>query len=89
MKSFAKKILSFVVIAIMVTCCVAAYCIAGDDADAASDSLAVKVGFYGGPYYEIQNYSYTDMCRMSDGTIWTYSGLDTGSFMRICYAWGV
>lgn len=89
MKSFAKKILSFVVIAIMVVCCVTAYCIAGDDAEAATDSLAVKVGFYGGPYYEIQNYSYTDMCRMSDGTIWTYSGLDSGSFMRICYAWGV
>lgn len=73
----------------MAMCCVAVYCITSDEADAASDSLAVKVGFYGGPYYEIQNYSYTDMCRMSDGTIWTYSGLDSGYFMRICYAWGV
>ena len=45
MKSFTKKILSFVVIAIMVVCCVTAYCIAGDDAEAATDSLAVKVGF--------------------------------------------
>lgn len=89
MKSFTKKTLSFITILIMVICCAAVYCITGDESDAASDSLAVKVGFYGGPYYEIKNYSYTDMCRMSDGTVWTYSGLDTGSFMRICYAWGV
>ncbi len=56
---------------------------------AAADSLTVKVGFYGGPYYETAVFSDADMRSMSDGSVWTYSGVDSGGFMRLCYAWGV
>lgn len=58
-------------------------------AQASADSLTIKAGFYGGPYYEIASFSDGDMRGMSDGYVWTYSGADSGGFMRLCYAWGV
>lgn len=54
----------------------------------ASGDLTVKVGFYGGPYYELKNYSESRMESMSGG-VNIYSGVDSGNFMRLCYAYGV
>ncbi len=58
-------------------------------AQAAADSLTIRAGFYGGPYYEVVTFSDEKMRGMSDGYVWTYSGADSGGFMRLCYAWGV
>ena len=55
----------------------------------AADSLTVKAGFYGGPYHTVKTFSYDDMCGLADPDVRTYSGMDTGNFVRVCYAWGV
>lgn len=60
-----------------------------DSGNIATDSFTVKAGFYGGPYYEVKTYSDADMRAIADGTVWTYTGVDGGDFMRVCYAWGV
>lgn len=58
-------------------------------ATAEVSSLTVRAGFYGGPYYEIHTFTYDEMCRLATEEPITYSGLDTGNFVRIIYAWGV
>lgn len=59
------------------------------DVSAGTDTLTLKAGFYGGPYYEVEVYDDAEMRSLADNNVWTYSGCDTGNFMRVCYAWGV
>ncbi len=55
----------------------------------ATSDLTVRAGFYGGPYYELNTFSYEDMCQLATDEPIIYSGIDTGNFVRVCYAWGV
>ncbi|MCI2062451.1 MAG: hypothetical protein LKJ83_06730 [Eubacteriaceae bacterium] len=55
----------------------------------AADTLTIKAGFYGGPYHTVKTFSYDDMCSLAMPDVLTYSGMDTGNFVRVCYAWGV
>lgn len=54
----------------------------------ASDGLKITAGFYGGPYYEVGNYSSSRMTDLASSNINTYSGVDSGGFVRVCYGWG-
>lgn len=83
-----RKILSiFAAAALAVVICLFG-CPGMSDVSAA-DTLSVKAGFYGGPYHTIATYSYDEMESMSSGNVITYSGMDTGNFVRVCYAQGV
>ena len=83
MKRFLKILLA---VALVVSCFAG---VGSNQAEAAQNSLKVRVGFYGGPYYDIHTFSYSEMCELSDYQVYTYSGADSGGFMRIAYAWGV
>lgn len=88
MKKFIKKRLVQLLLAgVLVVSCFAG--IGNNEAEAAQNSLKVRVGFYGGPYYDIHTFSYSEMCSLADGQVYTYSGADSGGFMRVAYAWGV
>lgn len=82
-----KRITIFAAVLLAVLVCLFG-CPGMDDVSAA-DTLSVKAGFYGGPYHTIETYSYDDMKSMSSGNVITYSGMDTGNFVRVCYAQGV
>lgn len=56
---------------------------------AAATDLTVSAGFYGGPYYKIHMFTNEEMEELATSEPIVYSGLDTGNFVRICYAWGV
>lgn len=89
MKKHMRKIL-----AMFLAVCVSmlggtAWLLTADESHAANGSLTVNAGFYGGPYYTVHEYSDSEMRALSDGTVWTYSGVDSGNFMRVAYAWGV
>lgn len=76
---------------LLLTLLIAVYCFgygAMAEESHAAGNLTIKAGFYGGPYYDIKVYSYGEMTSMAGG-VYTYSGVDSGGFMRICYAWGV
>lgn len=88
MKNFIKKrLLRILLAAALVVSCFAG--VGNNEAEAAQNSLKVRVGFYGGPYYDIHTFSYSEMCSLADGQVYTYSGADSGGFMRVAYAWGV
>ncbi|MEA4921930.1 MAG: hypothetical protein VB031_01035 [Eubacteriaceae bacterium] len=55
---------------------------------AEAGNLKISAGFYGGPYYEVGNYTETDMKNLAGTEIYTYSGIDSGHFARVCYGWG-
>lgn len=67
----------------------AALAVPSSKAEAATDTLTIKVGFYGGPYYEVAVFSSSQMKSMADSTVYTYSAMDSGNFMRVGYAYGV
>lgn len=81
----SKQIVAFLLLFFMM----AAALYPSGTADAATDKLKIKVGFYGGPYYEVGVLSDSDMKAFADDTIYTYSAMDSGNFMRVGYAWGV
>jgi len=51
-------------------------------------SLKVSAGFYGGPYYDIETYSESQMKDLAGSEVIMYSGLDSGNYARVCYGWG-
>lgn len=68
-------------------CCM--FCLPQSASAAGKTTLKVRAGFYGGEYHEFARYSYGDMSRMSNGKVYTYSGLDSGGFVSVVYATGV
>lgn len=83
------KLIARVLIVLMAVFSITCSGLGADTAYAGTDTLSIKVGFYGGPYYEVKLYDDSDMRAMADDTVWTYTGVDGGNFMRVCYAWGV
>ncbi len=67
---------------------ISVHCFMAEESYAAGN-LAVKAGFYGGPYYDVEQFSHSKLSSIADKTVYVYTGVDSGNFMRVSYAWGV
>ena len=79
-----NRVITIITLAIMLTL---SYGLVNESAYA-TGGLSVKAGFYGGPYYNVKTFSSGQLSSMSGG-VNMYTGVDSGGFMRVCFAYGV